>query len=132
MPAKSLSLPRAPYGMPPPKRPGCKHGEVSWDTSSRRRRIRAGVSPVSRGMREDEDLPPGYRLQQDPDILLLLGPDGSVVAAFSALGADPLEVFAAAWEDHGGRRGRGPGLCLLLRTPSERSSENEPSTQPGE
>jgi hypothetical protein len=52
-------------------------------------------------MREDEDLPPGYRLQQDPDILLLLGPDGSVVATFSALGADPLEVFAAAWEDYG-------------------------------
>ncbi len=52
-------------------------------------------------MGEVEDLPPGYRLQQDPDILLLLGPDGSVVAAFSAPGADPLDVLAAAWEDHG-------------------------------
>jgi hypothetical protein len=52
-------------------------------------------------MREDEKLPPGYRLQRDPDILLLLGPDGSLVAAFSALGADLPEVFAAAWEDHG-------------------------------
>jgi len=45
-------------------------------------------------------LPPGYRLEEDPDVLLLLRPDGSVVAAFSALGADPLEVFVAAWEDH--------------------------------
>ena len=52
-------------------------------------------------MREDEDLPPGYRLEQDPDILLLLRPDGSVVAAFSAHGADPLDVLGAAWEDHG-------------------------------
>ncbi len=51
-------------------------------------------------MRWNEDLPPGYRLQEDPDILLLLRPDGSVVAAFSALGADPLEVIAAAWEDY--------------------------------
>ncbi len=47
-----------------------------------------------------EDLPPGYRLREDPDILLLLRPDGSLVAAFSARGADPLEVIAAAWEDY--------------------------------
>ncbi len=40
-------------------------------------------------MRWEEDLPPGYRLRED----------GSEVAAFSALGADPLEVIAAAWED---------------------------------
>ena len=52
-------------------------------------------------MREDEHLPPGYRLERDADILLLLRADGSVVAAFSAQGADPLEVLAAAWEDHG-------------------------------
>ena len=51
-------------------------------------------------MRWEEDLPPGYRLREDPDLLILLGPDGSVVAAFSAQGADPLEVIAAAWEDH--------------------------------
>ena len=48
-------------------------------------------------MRWEEDLPPGYRLREDPDILLLLRPDGSV--AFSAAGADPLEIIAAAWED---------------------------------
>ncbi len=47
------------------------------------------------------DLPLGYRLEEDPDLLLLLGPDGSVVAAFSVPGSDPLEVLAAAKEDYG-------------------------------
>ena len=47
----------------------------------------------------EKHLPPGYRLRGDPDILFLLRPDGSVVAAFSARAADPVEVFAAAWED---------------------------------
>jgi hypothetical protein len=51
-------------------------------------------------MRTYEDLPQGYRLEEDPDVLLLLRPDGSLVAAFSARGADPPEVFAAAWEDY--------------------------------
>ena len=51
-------------------------------------------------VRWEEDLPPGYRLREDPDLLILLRPDGSEVAAFSALGADPLEMIAAAWEDH--------------------------------
>lgn len=50
-------------------------------------------------VRED-DLPPGYRIERDADILLLKRPDGSVVAAFSTQGADPAEVFAAAWEDY--------------------------------
>jgi hypothetical protein len=49
---------------------------------------------------EGDHLPPGYRTRDDADLLILLRPDGSVVAAFSALGADPLEVIAAAWEDH--------------------------------
>jgi hypothetical protein len=48
----------------------------------------------------EEDLPPDYTLRRDVDLLVLVGPAGSVVAAFSALGADPLEVIAAAWEDH--------------------------------
>ena len=38
-------------------------------------------------------------MRGDPDLLILLRPDGSEVAAFSALRADPLEVIAAAWED---------------------------------
>ncbi len=46
-------------------------------------------------------MPPGYRMGGDPDLLVVLRPDGSEVAAFSALVADPLEVIAAAWEDHG-------------------------------
>ena len=51
------------------------------------------------GYRPERDLPPGYSLREDPELLVLLRPDGSEVAAFSALGADPLEVIAAAWED---------------------------------
>ena len=62
-------------------------------------RVCAGTSLVQRGMEWKEDLPPGYRLREDPDLLILLRPDGSVAGAFSALGADPLEVIAEAWED---------------------------------
>jgi hypothetical protein len=45
---------------------------------------------------------PAARLpnREDADLLVVLRPDGSEVAAFSALGADPLEVIAAAWEDY--------------------------------
>jgi hypothetical protein len=64
-------------------------------------RICAGTSPVQRGMRWEGDLPPGYRLREDADLLVLLREDGSEVAAFNARGADPLEVIAAAWEDLG-------------------------------
>ena len=56
--------------------------------------------PSRECVRWEGDLPPGYRLKKDADLMVLLGPDGSKVAAFSALGADPLEVFAAAWEDY--------------------------------
>lgn len=61
---------------------------------------RPGSLRVQRGMMWEEDLPPGYRLRDDVDLLILLRPDGSMVAAFSADGADPAEVFAAAWEDY--------------------------------
>lgn len=44
-------------------------------------------------------MPFGYRLELDADVLVVLRPDGSAVAAFGAPGADPLEVEAAAWED---------------------------------
>ncbi len=57
--------------------------------------------PVQACVRWKEDLPPGYRLREDADLRVLLGPYGSKVVAFSALGADPLEVNADAWEDHG-------------------------------
>lgn len=56
--------------------------------------------PVQACVRWKEGLPPGYRLSEDADLLVLLGPYGSKVVAFSALGADPLEVIAAC-EDHG-------------------------------
>jgi hypothetical protein len=45
-------------------------------------------------------LPPGYRLQLDPDVLALRRADGSTVAAFSALGADLREVEREAREDY--------------------------------
>jgi len=47
------------------------------------------------------DLPPGYHLRKDTDLLVLLRPDGSEVAEFVAGAADPLEVTVAAWEDSG-------------------------------
>ena len=50
-------------------------------------------------MEWEGDLPPGYRLSKNADLLTLLRPDGSLVAVFSAQGADLLEVIAAAWED---------------------------------
>jgi hypothetical protein len=45
-------------------------------------------------------LPPGYRLQMDPDVLLLRRADGSTVAAFSGPGADPVEVEREATRDY--------------------------------
>jgi hypothetical protein len=39
-------------------------------------------------------------MRWEEDLLVVLRADGSEVVAFSALGADPLEVIATAWEDH--------------------------------
>jgi hypothetical protein len=50
----------------------------------------------------EPNLPLGYRLWRDPDLLVLLRPDGSVAAAFSARGANEEAVELAAWEDRGG------------------------------
>jgi hypothetical protein len=51
----------------------------------------------------EPNLPLGYRLRRDPDLLLLLRPDGSVAAAFSAArGANEEDVELVAWEDRGG------------------------------
>jgi hypothetical protein len=44
-------------------------------------------------------LPFGYHLEQDASLLMLRRSDGSLVAAFSALGVDPFEVELSAWED---------------------------------
>ena len=48
---------------------------------------------------ESLSLPAGYWLQQDADLLVLHRPDDSVVAAFSARGADPNEIERVARED---------------------------------
>ena len=79
---------------------------MPWGTSPRPRCIATEAGPIQGRVRWVEDLPPGYRMREDADLLVVLGPDGSKVAAFSALGADPLEVIAAAWEDTGRRPGR--------------------------
>ena len=49
----------------------------------------------------EPNLPLGYRLRRDPDLLLLLRPDGSVAATFSVRGANEEAVELAAWEDRG-------------------------------
>jgi hypothetical protein len=79
---------------------GTSPSGVPWGTLHRPRCIAADAGPVQGCVRWEEDLAPGYRMREDADLLILLRPDGSEVAAFSALGADPLEVIDAAWEDH--------------------------------
>ena len=50
----------------------------------------------------EPNLPLGYRLRRDPDLLLLLRPDGSVASAFSTRGTNEEDVELVAWEDRGG------------------------------
>jgi hypothetical protein len=68
----------------------------------------------------EPNLPLGYRLQRDPDLLLLLRPDGSVAAAFSARGANEEDVELVAWEDRGG----GEPSVLVGRHRGGRSSRD--------
>jgi hypothetical protein len=44
------------------------------------------------------DLPFGYYLERDADLLILRRPDSSFVAAFSARGVDLFEVELTMWE----------------------------------
>jgi hypothetical protein len=44
-------------------------------------------------------LPFGYLLEPDGDLLILPRSNGSFVAGFSAVGADPFEVELTVWED---------------------------------
>jgi hypothetical protein len=45
-------------------------------------------------------LPLGYYLERDADLLILRRSDGSFLAAFSAVGADPIDVeLMVVWED---------------------------------
>ena len=50
-------------------------------------------------------LPSGYTLDElaERDFAVLRRPDGSEVATFRAMGADPVEIEQRAWEDSGGR-----------------------------
>ena len=50
-------------------------------------------------------LPSGYTLDElaERDFAVLRRPDGSEVATFRAMGADPVEIEQRAWEDFGGR-----------------------------
>jgi hypothetical protein len=45
------------------------------------------------------DLPFGYYLERDADLLILRRSEGSFVAAFTVVGADPIEVEVTVWED---------------------------------
>jgi hypothetical protein len=53
---------------------------IPWDL------LRGRGSSTPGGRRLEPNLPLGYRLRREPDLLLLLRPDGSVAAAFSARG----------------------------------------------
>lgn len=44
-------------------------------------------------------LPFGYFLERNTDLLILRRPDGSFVAAYSAVSADLFEVELTVWED---------------------------------
>ncbi len=46
------------------------------------------------------NLPPGYHVELDADLMELRRSDGSLVAAFSARGATPAEVVRTAEEDY--------------------------------
>ena len=51
------------------------------------------------------ELPPGYRLERDPELPILRRPDGTIVAAFSVRGATAEAIETTAWNDH--RSGQG-------------------------
>ena len=55
---------------------------------------------------------PGYHVQLDADLLILLRAAGSLVAAFSALGADPTEVERKAEKGYrrSGQGAAGPAI----------------------
>jgi hypothetical protein len=52
----------------------------------------------------DLRLPPGYRLELDPDVARLLGEDCRSVAVFSARGVVLETVERTAWDDYRERR----------------------------
>lgn len=77
-PVRSKSAPGRPDG-------GARGAEVGAEAGAK-----AGAPP----------LPPGYAVDaSDPDLLLLLRPDGTMAAAFSATGATTDGILEAAEQD---------------------------------
>ena len=73
-----------------------------------------------KGLPYDElELPPGYRLERDPDTLTLHRPDDTVVAKLSVRGFVGEIVEEAAWED---RLARGYGAPGHLRLGEDQDS----------
>jgi hypothetical protein len=61
---------------------------------------------IGTGSSREGRLPPGYRLDRsDPDVLVLRGPHGTVVARFSAQGATT-EAIEREARTHYGERNR--------------------------
>jgi DNA-binding SARP family transcriptional activator len=69
------------------------------------------------------DLPTGYRLRRDSDILTLCRSDGSMVAHFSGAGADLSEVRKAAEQDYY------PGTIYNHESPTPDAVTNQPCFQ---
>jgi LuxR family transcriptional regulator, maltose regulon positive regulatory protein len=69
------------------------------------------------------DLPTGYRLRRDPDILTLCRSDGSMVARFSGVGADLNEIRKAAEQDYY------PGTIYNHETPTPDAVTDQPCFQ---
>jgi DNA-binding SARP family transcriptional activator len=68
-------------------------------------------------MRHTFDLPTGYHLKRDPDILALCRSDDSIVARFSSVGAELNEIQQAAEQDYctGTRNAVINQSCLQIR-----------------
>ena len=67
------------------------------------------MSAAGNGEREPRApyLPDGFRLDETTErgLVILRRPDDSEVAAYSATGADPMEIERRAWEDFRQREG---------------------------
>ena len=74
-------------------------------------------------MQHTLDLPTGYRLRRDSDILTLCRPDDSIVARFSGAGADLNEVRKAAEQDYY------PGTIYINESPIPDALTDQPCLQ---
>jgi hypothetical protein len=54
---------------------------------------------VLKALRTNKILPPGYKLDHDPDVATLRRPDGSVLAFFPMWSFEPLVALQTAEED---------------------------------